>query len=146
LFIQRKKAYFLLTEENKKILLQIGALHAANSTLNSNSEKLKEFNKTKDRFFSIISHDLKGPLNSLHGPSAILMKYADSFSKTELKDFGRNMDKSVHNLLDLLQNLFQWSQTQNGMLEYRPQSIHYAKMVQKTVNILNVTADSKEIE
>lgn len=146
LYIHSKKTYFLLTEKNQEILAQISGLEQTIEKLTASEKKLKEINKNKDRFFSIISHDLRGPLNSITGLLQILVKYVDSFSKEELKDFGRNMDKSVRNLLGLLDNLFQWSQTQNGSLEYRPQQINLYALVQKTVNLLESSAQNKNIE
>src|SRR5688500_15744201 len=90
LYISKKKAYFLLTRENTKILVQIKALKMTNNQLELSRNELQEINRNKDKFVSIISHDFRGPLNSLTALLLILMKYAESFSKDELKDFGRN--------------------------------------------------------
>ncbi len=100
-----KKGNALLLQSNQQWLLKIKHLQELNNELKTADEKLKNSNATKDKFFSIIAHDLKGPLNSLTGLLQLLIKYADSFSKEELKDFGKNMNKSVNNLLDLLENL-----------------------------------------
>ncbi|QHT70529.1 HAMP domain-containing histidine kinase [Rhodocytophaga rosea] len=145
LYILKKKAYFLRTRENTKILVQIKALKKANDRLEISRNELQEINRNKDKFISIISHDFRGPLNSLTALLQILMKYAESFSKDELKDFGRNMDKSVHNLLDLLENLFKWSQSQSKQIEHRPEVFVLAELIYKTVNLLEPTAHNKNI-
>jgi signal transduction histidine kinase len=144
-YISKKKAYFLLAQENMKILMQFKALKVSNDRLEGSRNELQEINRNKDKFFSIISHDFRGPLNSLTALLQILMKYAESFSKDELKDFGRNMNKSVHNLLDLLDNLLKWSQSQSKQIEHRPQGFILVDLVNKTINLLEPTAQNKNI-
>jgi signal transduction histidine kinase len=144
-YISKKRANFLLGQENIEILMQIKALKASNNRLEISRNELQEINRNKDKFFSIISHDFRGPLNSLTALLQILMKYAESFSKEELKDFGRNMNKSVHNLLDLLDNLFKWSQSQSRQITYRPQIFTLAEQVYKTISLLEPIAQHKNI-
>jgi signal transduction histidine kinase len=141
----QKKANNLLSLTNQQLLFKISRLQDTNQQVKLSEEKLKNSNTTKDKFFSIIAHDLKGPLNSLTGLLQLLIKYADSFSKEELKDFGKNMNKSVNNLLDLLENLFQWSQAQSGTIEYCPEEINLHELVSKTVNLLEPAANNKNI-
>lgn len=125
--------------------MQIEALEKENTSLGRSANKLQEINRNKDKFFSIISHDLRGPLNSLTGLLQILMKYAESFSKEELKDFGRNMNKSVDNLMELLNNLFKWSQSQSGLVEYRPKVLSVSALIHKTADLMETIAQDKNI-
>lgn len=145
--------YRIKKKANSLLALHIKLIHSQNAELQKNNDKLaasetnlQESNRTKDRFFSIISHDLKGPLNSLTGLLQILVKYVDSFSKEELKEFAGNMDKSVRNLLDLLNNLLQWSKAQSGNIEYRPKKADLQKVVTETIDVLSGLASNKGIE
>jgi signal transduction histidine kinase len=144
-FRSHQKANLLLLQTNQQLLLKISRLRENNQQLTFTEEELKNNNTTKDKFFSIIAHDLRGPLNSLTGLLQLLVKYADSFSKEELKDFSKNMDKSVNNLLDLLDNLFHWSQAQSGKIEYCPEEINLPELVNKTVSLLEPAATNKDI-
>ncbi len=141
-----KEKNLLIDEQIASTLQAIEILQSENANLQKTENQLKEINITKDKFFSIISHDLRGPLNSITGLLQILIAYTDSFSKEELQDFARNMDKSVKNLLDLLTNLLRWSQTQSGQIEYRPQSVDLQMVVNNTVNLLEVAASNKNLQ
>ena len=89
-------------------------LKAANEEIQDKNKELEEVNATKDKFFSIISHDLKGPLNSLTSFSGLLMNHTDSLSKEEIQMLAKDLDKSLKNLFALLENLLQWSRSQTG--------------------------------
>jgi signal transduction histidine kinase len=142
--LQQKK-FDLLSQTNQQLLIKIARLQETNKQLTISEQELKKINLTKDKFFSIIAHDLKGPLNSLTGLLQLLIKYADSFSKEELKDFGKNMNKSVNNLLDLLENLLRWSQAQSGTIEYCPEEINLLELADSTIHLLAPSAASKDI-
>ena len=73
-------------------------LKVAHDQLNRQNLELQELNATKDKFFSIISHDLKGPLNSLTSFSSLLINHTESLSKEEIKMFAADFDKSLKNL------------------------------------------------
>ncbi|MDO1448697.1 HAMP domain-containing sensor histidine kinase [Rhodocytophaga aerolata] len=145
MYTQHKKNNLLLEQNIGQLKIKTNRLQTEYNQLKIAEEKLKNTNFTKDKFFSIIAHDLKGPLNSLTGLLQLLIKYADSFSKDELKDFGRNMNKSVNNLLDLLENLLHWSQSQSGMMEYSPEEINLHEVITKTVSLLTPAAENKDI-
>jgi two-component system, sensor histidine kinase and response regulator len=142
---RKKQANRVLLGQLEELKLQNEELKANNRNLLAADISLRESNKTKDKFFSIISHDLKGPLNSLTGLLQILIKYVDSFSKEELKEFAANMDRSVRNSLDLLDHLLQWSRTQTGHIDYRPHKLHLVEVVKDTVDLLHLAAANKEI-
>jgi signal transduction histidine kinase len=141
----QKKENAFLERQHLQLAAKMKRLQEFGQQTKSSQEKLKNINFTKDKFFSIIAHDLKGPLNSLTGLLQLLIKYADSFSKEELKDFGKNMSKSVNNLLDLLENLLHWSQSQSGMMEYCPEELNIQEIISKTVNLLSPSAENKNI-
>src|SRR5690606_26093710 len=97
-------------------------LTETNSQINDKNKSLEELNATKDKFFSIISHDLKGPLNSLTSFSGLLINHTAHLSKEEIQMLAKDLDKSVKGLFSLLENLLEWSRSQSGNIELKPRS------------------------
>ena len=120
-------------------------LRHTNKTIHQQNLELQELNATKDKFFSIISHDMKGPLNSLTAFSGMLIKHSDSFSREEIQMLATDFDKSLKNLLSLLENLLEWSRSQTGVLEIRPEPFSLQELVQANIELLQKMADNKNI-
>jgi tetratricopeptide (TPR) repeat protein len=114
--------------------------------LEINEKKLKDLNATKDRFFSIIGHDLKNPFNALCGLTEVLI------SKKELRDFNKiiyileNMNKTAKYGYALLENLLEWSRSQTGAMEPKPKKIQLCKTIEKVVQNFSATANKKNIK
>lgn len=130
--------YILQQRSNKK-------LKAAHDLLNSQNLELQELNATKDKFFSIISHDLKGPLNSLTSFSSLLINHTESLSKEEIKMFASDFDKSLKNLFSLLENLLEWSRSQTGNIEFIPETFDISAMLEENKELLKAQAQNKNI-
>jgi signal transduction histidine kinase len=107
--------------------------------------ELQELNATKDKFFSIISHDLKGPLNSLTSFSGLLINHTDSLSKDEIRLLAKDLDKSLKNLFALLENLLEWSRSQTGNIEFNPEPFDVGTLLQVNTDLLNAQAKNKNI-
>jgi len=120
-------------------------LEAAHATVNEQNVKLQELNATKDKFFSIISHDLKGPLNSLTSFSGLLLNHTDSLSKEEIQMLAQDLDKSVKNLFALLENLLEWSRSQTGNIEFKPEVFDLNAVVEENRALLKAQAQQKNI-
>ena len=135
----------LLNARNQTIQHQNDELRATNERLAQSEQYLRQTNATKDKFFSIISHDLKSPLNSLTGFLQILDIQVDVFSPEELKAFAKDINKSVKNLLDLLDNLLLWSRSQTGTIEYVPQSLNLSEAVADNLNLMHAAAQKKGV-
>lgn len=121
-------------------------LQSTNLTINQQNSELQELNATKDKFFSIISHDLKGPLNSLTGFSGMLIKHTDALSKEEIQMLAKDFDKSLKNLLSLLENLLEWSRSQTGMLDVKPTPLQVKSLINSNVDLLHKMAENKNIQ
>lgn len=120
-------------------------LQAANEKIIQQNKELQELNATKDKFFSIISHDLKGPLNSLTSFSGLLINYFDSLSKEEIQTLAKDLDKSLKNLFALLENLLEWSRSQTGAIEFKPEAFNLSELMQENIDLLTAQAGTKEI-
>jgi signal transduction histidine kinase len=120
-------------------------LQVANNTVREQNTKLQELNATKDKFFSIISHDLKGPLNSLTSFSSLLINHTDSLSKDEIKMLAKDLDKSLKNLFALLENLLEWSRSQTGNIEFKPEPFDIVALLKQNQELLQQQAQNKKI-
>lgn len=109
------------------------------------ARKLEELNATKDKLFSIIGHDLKGPLNSLTSFSSLLLNHIDKISKEEIKMLSQDIDKSLKNLFTLLENLLEWSRSQTGSIDFKPEPFDLADVLRENEELLKVQAQNKKI-
>ena len=121
-------------------------LQESNEKISQQNEELQELNATKDKFFSIISHDMKGPLNSLTSFSSLIMNHGDALSKEEIKMLATDLDKSVKNLYRMLENLLDWARSQSGRIELKPEDFDVLEEVQKVADVLTPSAENKEIK
>ncbi|MDT8446638.1 MAG: hybrid sensor histidine kinase/response regulator [bacterium] len=107
--------------------------------------QLKEANAAKDRFFSIISHDLKGPFNGLVGISDLLVDEFDQLPKEEMLPLIEGINHSSKTGYRLLIQLLEWARAQTGRIAFEPSSLGLAPLVQEVVDLLNEQAKAKEI-
>lgn len=107
--------------------------------------KLQELNKAKDKFFSIISHDLKSPFNSILGFTEILKDQSSLLEEGEREQIFNSLYNSTRNTYNLLNNLLQYSKFQVGLVEFNPQPINLKQVVKENLNILEGTALKKQI-
>jgi len=120
-------------------------LQTANKTVHDQNIALQELNATKDKFFSIISHDLKGPLNSLTSFSGLLINHTDALSKEDIQMLAKDLDKSVKNLFALLENLLEWSRSQTGNIEFKPEPFDLGAVMEENRALLQNQAQNKKI-
>jgi len=110
-----------------------------------NSETLQDINLTKDKFFSIISHDLRSPFQGLLGLSDVLVQEFDTFTKKEIKSYLINMNESIKNLFNFIDNLLKWSKLQRGSINLDKTKIDLYEEVLYVINLLKRNADEKQI-
>ena len=109
------------------------------------TKELSELNATKDKFFSIIAHDLKNPFNALLGFSSLLLDDFNGFSDEEKLDLIRTMDTASKNAYKLLQNLLEWSRSQTGSIQWEPNAVSLHEVVDTSINLLGDAATAKEV-
>ncbi len=113
--------------------------------IKDNELKLIALNATKDKFFSIIAHDLRSPFNSLLGFTELLEKELPTMNRDEIQKIAVTMRKSVNNAYSLLENLLEWSRLQRGMIPFNPEPILLMpKVLANTVFVID-SANKKEI-
>ncbi|MBE0647719.1 MAG: PAS domain-containing sensor histidine kinase [Bacteroidales bacterium] len=109
------------------------------------SKELEENNQAKDKFFSIIAHDLKGPFNSILGFADILNTEYDEYSHEERKHFIRNISTSAQNTYRLLENLLEWSRTQTNRITFNPEVLELSTVINECILMVRSQAETKDI-
>ena|GEM_PF-1638727 len=133
-------------KSNKKLLDLNNELVTKETTIANHNLLLKEMNLSKDKLFSIIGHDLRGPLLSLKGFLRLLSQQSDQLSKEELKKFFFELDKSLKNLFNLLENLLEWSLSQTGTIDFKPEIFDIALSLKENEELLMDQATKKNIK
>lgn len=119
---------------------------AVYARLKESERKLKDLNQNKDRFFSLIAHDLRSPFTSLLGFSEYLAKYASECSQAEIEEYSKQMHKSAKSLFALLENLLQWSRLQSGQIEFEKRSIRLEDVSRRIYELFKDLAQNKNIK
>ena len=114
--------------------------------IEENEQKLQELNATKDKFFSIIAHDLKSPFNSILGFSDLIQESVSNNDYDQIALMSKMLNKAARQSYDLLNNLLEWSRTQRGKSEFNPLYYPLTDIINSTVNVLSLTANQKNIK
>ena len=118
---------------------------AANLLLASQKQELEQLNQTKDRFFSIISHDLRGPINAFAGISRMIKMYLKKGRIEEINGIAVDIDESAGRLTSLLDNLLEWAVQQQGQFPYAPEKVNLRTVADDLISTFDSTASGKEI-
>ena len=113
--------------------------------LKHSEQQLKKTNATKDKFFSIIAHDLRSPFNTMLGFIQLLIQNVDKIDQTTQKQYLNIIEQSAKNTYDLLEDLLLWSNTQSGKIEFEPVLINLFTHFENAIEILLNTAKEKSI-
>jgi two-component system sensor histidine kinase/response regulator len=105
----------------------------------------KKLNTDKDKFFSIISHDLRTPFTSLMGNTELMAEMIDQLSQQDIQEMSRDIHNQAKATHHLLENLLTWSQLQRGRIEYEPGPIELHQLAEHTVELLREVALGKQI-
>ncbi len=136
--------FFVLIRYFDKIKLN-QLLEGKNKIIEQSESELRVLNAAKNKFFSIIAHDLKNPFHTVMGYSYLLSKDYDRFTEEERRKFASDIHHSTNNIFRLLQNLLEWSRSQTGRLIYNPRKIEFKRIIENSVSVLRSLADQKNI-
>ncbi|MBU0561683.1 MAG: PAS domain-containing sensor histidine kinase [Bacteroidetes bacterium] len=109
------------------------------------AEQLNQLNKNKDKFFSIISHDLQNPITGLIGYAEILSQEFDTLEKDEIVEYSKSINNAAKDALELLENLMNWSRIQTGTIEFEPKPINVYAVVDSVSILFNAALKNKSI-
>jgi PAS domain S-box-containing protein len=118
----------------------------AQEELKEGKEVLEDLVKTKDKFLSVIAHDLRDPFNILIGYSDLILSDFENISKEDLKKYIQAINNSSNNSFSLLKNLIDWSKTESNRIVFSPEKINIGKTISRTIQSLKYSAEAKSVK
>lgn len=140
-----RKVNLLLEQKNHELQYALKNLNAAVVQLKKSEEKEKKAHHTQAKLFSVIGHDLKGPLSSIVGFTGILQSQVHTFSKERIQTAAAELHQSSKKLYCLLNNLLQWTKTQSHEITCNPQQLDLATTINENLQLLKGQAEKKQI-
>jgi len=134
-----------LEGQNNKLHSLNYELLSTNSVLQRKEEHIQKMNTIKDKFFAILSHDLRGPLTTTKGFLSILADHPDSMPEELKKETINKLKKSIDLQLDLLSNLLDWSSAKADEIKFAPENISIGVMVDKNFELIAEKANAKNL-
>lgn len=140
----------LVKTEGKKpflinTLFDITEIKNSQQQLIKQSKELKEANATKDKFFSIIAHDLKGPLGTITGYSGLVKSRIKHYNTAKLENFIKLIHSSATQTLNLLDNLLEWAKGQQGKLSLNYEQLNLYEILLDIIQEIDTFANKKNI-
>lgn len=135
----------VLRAKNSLIRTQKDLLETNVANLEIKEKKLQQLVATKDKFFSIIAHDLRSPFNGILGFSNILEESIQNKDYTNIKVYSSNIHKASQKTISLINNLIEWSRSQTNRIEFKPECIELGEVINDIVELMNLSAQQKSI-
>lgn len=145
LVAQQQKMEEIIEKQVEQIRKEKKAIELQKEIIEEQAKTLEKSNKAKDKFFSIIGHDLKNPFQSMLGYTEYLYSDLDNFNKTEIKEGLETIRNSSKTLLNLTVNLLEWANLQTGKLKPEPSEFVLHDLVQGNERLFSQTAQQKGI-
>lgn len=153
LVLQHYEKENIYNENDMKFLISIGSQIAvcierkmAEEEIKLKTELLQAINAEKDKFFSILAHDLRGPMSSFVAATQILTEEIQLMTLAEIKEITSSMKTSASNIYSLLENLLEWSRLKRGMLEFVPERFNLRKKIMSGIEAVSESARKKVID
>ncbi len=153
LVLQHYEKENIYSEGDLKFLLSVGSQIAiaierkkGEEEIKLKNELLQVINAEKDKFFSILAHDLRGPLSSFVAATQILTEEIQSMSLEEIKDITISMKTDASNIYNLLENLLEWSRLKRNVMEFVKIKFSLDKKIAYCIQPISEMARKKEIE
>ena len=152
--IKKKCGTFLPVEIKSNVLEDKSVLHfiqditdrkSVENSLKEREARLRELNATKDKFFSIIAHDLKSPFNAIVGFSSMMTEQLRKKEYEGLEEYAEIIQNSSHRAMELLRNLLEWSRSQTGTMSFHPEYVDLVTLINETNDLLRDSAKQKSI-
>jgi PAS domain S-box-containing protein len=146
-YVQKlSESNLLLEERQHKVEEQSEELKSQSESLKEVNRKLSQSNATKDRFFSIIAHDLRNPFHVVSGFSEILLSSFQRLPEEKINKYLELIHSSSKSGNELLENLLQWSRSQTGQISFNPSHLKLLELIEEIINLLEAGASRKNIE
>jgi signal transduction histidine kinase len=139
----------IVTENGEQCLvtvINITERKQAEELIEQKSEQLEKANAEKDKFFSIIAHDLRSPFQTLLGFARMMVEELPTLTLDEMQKIAVSMRNSASNLYHLLENLLHWSRIQQGLIHFNPEVVQLLTIVDESMEMALEPAKNKGIE
>jgi signal transduction histidine kinase/ligand-binding sensor domain-containing protein/CheY-like chemotaxis protein len=135
-----------LTEKNNVLITQKNEILLKNQDIEKKNNELQIINSEKDKFFSVIAHDVRGPLSSFLSLTEILTEDLHKMTKDDLEQIANSMHTSAQNLYELLSNLLDWSRMQRGIISSSPKIVNLNELALNCSALIIDAAKNKPVE
>jgi signal transduction histidine kinase/ligand-binding sensor domain-containing protein len=142
---QRRKLEIEVKKRTKELQLEIAERKRAEESLLESQAELKSLNASKDKFFGIIAHDLKNPINISLGFSELLFKNYSLFNDEKKKRYLEAIYKASSNIFNLLENLLQWSLAQTSGIKKQLKKHTIEEIISQNIQLIEEAAKKKDI-
>lgn len=133
-----KERTLLIEQQNTEIIRK-------NEELKSLNQELRHLNATKDKFFSIIAHDLRNPFNTIIGLTDIFLANLDKYDPAKVKRSLNDIRETSGHAFDLLQNLLIWARSRTGSIEFNPAPFDLRERIEASIELIGTQAAKKNI-
>ncbi len=125
-----------LANATDRLRVEIAERKKAEEALRQKNEELQLANATKDKFFSIIAHDLRSPFNAILGFSGLLTDKAESLDREKVNQYSQIVNQSANMAMKLLMNLMEWARSQTGRIKFSPEEFTLLPIVEQVGKLL----------
>lgn len=142
---QLEGAMTSLQDLNKKLSKNMNDLTRVNKELSISEQKLKSTIEAKEKFFSVLTHDIKNPLHSIKMIIELLRNYFNIMKEEEIKSFYNKISKTLDSINGLIDNVLLWSKSQSNLIEFDPELLDLSHLVNNSIKLLDSSLSQKNI-
>ncbi len=143
--IQLTQSKKLLKEKNSELAALNQKLLESRKKIKQDAEKLATMNAEKDKFFSILAHDLRGPFSGCVSLTEILSSGINELSKEDISDYAITLQETASMMNKLLENLLEWARMQMGLIGFEPKNHDFESIIDPTIELYQAEAAKKDI-
>jgi signal transduction histidine kinase len=139
------KFYHRFRERTIELFGKMIDLKKAKKTITSQNKELAKVNATKDKFFSIIAHDLRNPIGGFLNLTNLLVEEYETLEEEEKRQFITSLNQSAKQLQQLMENLLHWSRAQTGTISYNPEFYSLKTLINEQLEVLRTNLQEKSL-
>jgi two-component system sensor histidine kinase/response regulator len=144
-YLTIKEQNVVLAKQKEEIQNYLTQIIGKNNVIESQNAELQEMNATKDKFFSIIAHDLKNPFTSILGFSELLVGNIEHYGIEKAEEYISMINTTTKTTLTLLMNLLDWARSQTGKIKFKPEMLNLNSVFEEAISTADASAKKKEI-
>ena len=130
---------------NRKLIEQKAEITAQKEEIETQRDNIEKLNKTKDKFFTIIAHDLKDPISGIYKLTDTINLDFESFTKSEIKNYISLVHNSTQQVYSLLENLLHWAMMQTSSIKTASSKFNINDVIEQNIELLNNNAQQKNL-